>query len=181
MNYKTWIIVAVSLFVAGTIAGLFTPAGLGLTEVYLASFRELGEILSPFSLSTFVFIYGKNVMSLLLSFILGPFLCFVPVFALLVNGWLVGYVSSVVVREESIGYLLAGLAPHGILELPAVIIGQAAALSFGAAVILAVFRQDRRGQLMPSLKRNLGYLLIACGLLLPAAALETFVTPLLLL
>ncbi len=76
--------------------------------------------------------------------------------------------------------MLAGLLPHGIFELPALILGEAAALSFGAVVILALFKKERRNLIPPSLKRNLRYLMIALALLLPAAIIETYVTPLLL-
>jgi stage II sporulation protein M len=72
------------------------------------------------------------------------------------------------------------LLPHGIFELPALIIGEAAAFSFGTAAILALFKKERRNLLLPNLKQNLIYLLIAFALLLPAAIIETFVTPLLL-
>ncbi|MGE5271976.1 MAG: stage II sporulation protein M, partial [Thiohalocapsa sp.] len=39
------------------------------------------------------------------------------------------------VSEYSVGYLLAGLLPHGIIELPALFIGEAAALGFGSAAM----------------------------------------------
>jgi stage II sporulation protein M len=72
------------------------------------------------------------------------------------------------------------LLPHGVFEIPAIIIGEAAALSFGAMVIMALFSPKRRSQLLPNLKQNLKYLLLAFILLVPAAIIETFVTPLLL-
>jgi len=58
--------------------------------------------------------------------------------------------------------------------------GQAAALSFGSLAILALFKRERRSQLLPGLRRNLRYLMIACALLLPAAIIETYITPLLI-
>jgi stage II sporulation protein M len=82
-----------------------------------------------------------------------------------------------VVREKSLSFLLAGLLPHGIFEIPALIIGEAAALSFGVAMIVALFTRDRGNRLLPRFKANLKYLLIALALLVPAAIIETFVTP----
>ena len=58
--------------------------------------------------------------------------------------------------------------------------GEAVALSFGAGVILAVFNKDKRSELLPGLKTNLKYLAVVVGLLLVAAIMETFVTPLFL-
>jgi stage II sporulation protein M len=85
-----------------------------------------------------------------------------------------------VIEQESVGLLLAGLLPHGIFELPALIIGEAAALSFGSMAIIALISKKRRDQLSPNLKRNLKYLALAFALLLPAAIIETYITPLLL-
>ena len=117
---------------------------------------------------------------MLISFILSPFFWLVPVIALIFNGGLLGLVSDLVIQEKSLGYLLAGLLPHGIFEVPALIIGEAAALSFGTAVIVAVFKKERRKLLLPNLKQNLKYLAIAIIFFLPAAIIETYITPLLL-
>jgi stage II sporulation protein M len=75
---------------------------------------------------------------------------------------------------------LAGILPHGIFEIPALILGQAAALSFGAMAITAIFSKEKRERLLPNLRKNLKYLAIALSLLIPAAVIETYITPLLL-
>ena len=121
-----------------------------------------------------------NASVLLLSFVLSPIFCLVPVLALAVNGWLLAFVSAKVVQERSLGFVLAGLLPHGVFEIPAFILGEAAAFSFGAMAILALFKKGGGKLLLPGLKQNLKYLLIAFAVLLPAAIIETFVTPLLL-
>ena len=84
-----------------------------------------------------------------------------------------------VVQEKSLTYLLAGVLPHGIFELPALIIAEAAAFSFGTAVMLALFKKDGKKLLLPNLRQNARYLAIAILLLLPAALIETYLTPLL--
>ena len=185
MSYKRWIFIAVFLFVVGLALGLTVglslPGGIpGLLAENLAALEQIGAILGPFQLSTAVFIFLKNASALLLSFIFSPLLCLLPILTLTVNGWLLGFISTIVVEEESLGFILAAILPHGILELPAVIIGEAAALSFGVMAMLAVFNRGKREQLLPSLKRNLRYLVIALALLLPAAVIETFITPLLI-
>ncbi|GAI98594.1 unnamed protein product, partial [marine sediment metagenome] len=84
------------------------------------------------------------------------------------------FISAAVIQEESLGFVLAGLLPHGIFELPAFILGEAAALSFGAMAILALFKKERRNLLLPSLKQNLRYLMVALVLLVPAAIIEIY-------
>ncbi len=90
------------------------------------------------------------------------------------------FLSAAVVKEKSIGFLLAGLLPHGIFELPALFLGEAAALSFGAAAVSGLFRADRRPPLLPRLRQSLRYFGLALALLVPAAIVETYVTPLLI-
>jgi len=181
MNYKRWIFVAVGLFAIGMAVGLAIPTSIAnLFAEDLAALEELGIIFGPFQITTAIFIFFKNVSALLISFIFSPILCLTPIIALLVNGLVLSFVSTLVVQEESLGLLLAALLPHGIFELPALIMGEAAALSFGAMAIVALISKKKRNQLLPNLKQNLRYLVIAFVLLLPAAIIETYISPLFL-
>ena len=179
MSYKKWVIIAILLFSAGLLLGLATPGSL-LTED-TAAFNELAELLAPLPQSAlFGVILINNVFALLISFALSPLFCLVPILALTINGWLLAVVATEVIHGESIGFLLAGVLPHGVFEIPALILGQAAALSFGAMVAVTLFKKERRNLLLPSFKQNIRYLMAALVLLVPAAIIETYVTPLLL-
>jgi len=181
MNYRWWIFVARLLFGLGIVFGLAAPAGIAsLISEDLAALEELSGILAPFKVSTVIIIFIKNALALLLSFALSPIFCLVPILTLSVNGWLLAFVSSMAIQETSLGFVLAALLPHGIIELPALFIGEAAALSFGAMALVALFKKERRNLLFPSLRQNLKYLVIALALLLPAAIIETYITPLLI-
>ncbi|MFC2051500.1 stage II sporulation protein M [Chloroflexota bacterium] len=182
MSYKWWLFVAVLLFSTGLLLGLVTPASIAdLAAEDITALEKLADLLTTLPKSSLlVIIFLKNVSAILISFVLSPIFYLAPVMALTFNGWLVGFLSAAVVQEKSLGYLLTGLLPHGIFELPAFIMGEAVALSFGTTVILALFKQERRKLLLPSLKLNLRYLTIAFILLLPAAIIETYVTPLFL-
>jgi stage II sporulation protein M len=183
MHYKLWVLIAIGLFVIGMGAGLIISASPGinasiLSEV-LAALEELGIDLEPFQIDTAVFILFKNALALLFSFIFSPILCLIPIIALTFNGMVVSIISAIVAQEESLGFVLAGLLPHGIFEIPALIIGEAAALYFGASVIMVLFSSEK-SIFMPRFKQSLKYLLLALVLLVPAAVIETFVTPLFL-
>ena len=183
MNYKRWILITIFLFGISLFFGsLATPASTSDTlSRDIAAFKEFARILASFPPAiTALIIFIKNTSILVMSFLLSPILCLVPILALTLNGWVIASISQIIIQEKSLGFLLAGLLPHGIFEIPALILGEAAALAFGATVILALFKKDRRNQLLPSLKQNLRYLTIAVTLFLPAAIVETFVTPLLL-
>lgn len=153
----------------------------GLLGENLAALEEIADFLAPLPPSeVFVIIFLKNVSALLVSFLFSPLFCLVPVTALVINGWLLGLVSIMIVEQESLGYLLAGLLPHGIFELPAFFLGEAVALSFGVTVMLALFKKERGQIIRSSLRRNFKYLFVAILLLLPAAIIEAYITPLLL-
>jgi stage II sporulation protein M len=180
MNYKWWILVALLIFGIGIALGLATPTtGTGPISEEIAALEKLSSMVAPFKVSTVIFIFMKNVLALLLSFALSPILCLMPVLTLSVNGWILALVSSAIIEEKSLGFLLAGVLPHGIIEIPALFIGEAAALSFGVAVMVALFKKEKRSLLSSSLKQNSRYLFIALALLLPAAIIETYITPLL--
>jgi stage II sporulation protein M len=183
VNYKRWIFIAILLFGIGLIFGLAAPTSIAsfVSEDISAALKEISDIVVPFSVLTVIFIFVKNASALLLSFAFSPIFCLLPILSLILNGWVIAFVSNVVIQEESLSFLLAGLLPHGIFEIPAFIIGEAAALSFGAMVIMALFKRRDGSLLLPRLKQNVRYLMIALALLLPAAIIETYVTPLFLI
>ena len=185
MRYRSWIFIASGIFVIGLGAGLIIsaimPADIvGFISQELSSLEELSATFGPFQLKTAVFIFFRNASVLLLSFLLSPLLCLIPVMALGFNGLFISFISVIVTRQESLGFLLAGILPHGIFEIPALIMGEAAALSTGVMIIAAAFSKEKRGLLPAKLKQNFKYLVLAFILLVPAAIIETYVTPLLL-
>jgi stage II sporulation protein M len=180
MKYKWWILVAIGLFVIGIVVGLATPPTItSLVSKEITALKDFSGILAPFKVTTVILIFIKNAVALLFSFALSPLFCLVPILTLTANGWLLALVSNILVEEKSLGFVLAGLLPHGIIELPALFMGEAAALSFGTMVMVALFKKEKRNLLSSNLKQNLRYLWIALALLLPAAIIETYITPLL--
>ena len=179
---KKWIFIAIFLFGIGLALGFAAPASVSglISEDIAALEKQLASILALPRFLIAIFIFFKNVSVLLLSFILSPIFCLVPIVALIANGWALSFVSAIVAQERSLGFVLVGLLPHGVFELPALILGEAAALSFGTIVILALFRREGKNLLLPRLRQNIKYLLIAFALLLPAAIIETYITPSLL-
>jgi stage II sporulation protein M len=181
MNFKRWLVVAVLLFSLGIVFGLFSPTGGSPMDEELAAFEELISMLAALPPGLLaILILLKNCTALLISFALSPLLCLSPFLTLTINGWLIGVITTEVVKNTSLGYLLAGLLPHGIFEIPALMIGEAAALSFGTSVLLGLLRKNSFAQVSSSFKKNLKYLMLAMLLMVPAALIETFITPLLL-
>jgi len=182
MRFRWWLVTASGIFITGLLLGWLLPpdAGGGVVAEQMEALAEAVQELQPFTVSAAAFILANNIFALLLSFMMSPLLCLVPVAALLLNGGLLSMVAVMVARETSISTVIIALLPHGMLELPSFIIGEAAALSFGAMVLASLFSSEARKQLLPTAVRDLKYLALACALLLPAAFIETFITPLFL-
>ncbi len=179
-SYRKWLLVAALVFLAGMALGIFPPAALqALLIGQISDLQNVASLFPPYEFSTFIFILSKNVISLLVSFILSPLLDILPLISLFTNGWVLGFVGAVASGQRGILFVLLGILPHGIFELTAFFIGEAAALSFGAAVIQSIFNRQKRAELPDNLKTNLARLGVAMALLIPAALIETYVTPLL--
>ncbi len=106
MNYKKWVFIAIFLFGIGLVFGLATPTSVinPLSED-VAALQELSNTLVPFKFLTVILILAKNVSVLLLSFVLSPIFCLMPILALTINGWMIAFVSTAVIQEESFSYL----------------------------------------------------------------------------
>ena len=185
MRFRFWVCIASGLFVAGVALGLVAEAFMPESVVstlsgQMAALEQLSQQLQPFTATTALFIFLKNLSVVVLGFLFSPLLGLFPALTLLFNGTLLSFVAVIVARQTSAWMVLAAVLPHGIFEIPAIIIGQAAALSIGFELIMAIFKPARRAKLEPEMKRSLRYLVIAGILLVPAAVIETFVTPLLL-
>lgn len=179
MTYRWWLLVAAFLFIAGLLWGLTLPVeGENALTGETAALGELAEVIVSLPPAVmFLVIFLKNISVVVISVLLGPVLLLFPVFALIINGGIIGQASIFVVAEKSAAFLLAGILPHGIIELPALIMGEAVALSFGSAMILGIFSREKKKLILPNIRSNVKYLLISLSLLLVAAIIETFITP----
>jgi stage II sporulation protein M len=185
MRFRFWVIIAAGLFIIGILAGIEVrntmPADIaGIFSGQEDALGNIADSLGTSRVAILIFIYFKNALAVIISFLFSPFFCLIPVIALLFNSAFISYISIEVIKEKSLGFLLAGVLPHGIFEIPALLIGEAASLSFGVAAIIALFSRARGEKLRNSFKENFKYLLISLALLGPAAIMETFVTPLFL-
>jgi len=116
LSYKRWVFIAIFLFGIGLVFGLATPfSSVNLMSEEIAALEELVAFLSslpPAHLALLIFI--KNVSALLITFVFSPIFILAPILALVVNGWLISFVSALVIEDKSLGFVLAGLLPHGI-------------------------------------------------------------------
>ena len=166
-NYP-FILLSVFAFILSSIHGYF----LGID--YLRPFRDLivrpGRInpimyQSPFSLALEIFFNNWKIG--LISTVSGVGTPILPALIAYVNGWLLGLVSSKLTLYE----LLVAIGPHGVIELPSLIIALAAGFKLGFYYLF------RRKLFPEELKRCIKVGIGLAPLFLLAAVIEATVTP----
>jgi len=156
-------------FLAGVAAGVAFPSE-ALLELLMASLGGLAERAgSPLELA--LIIYVNNLVTGLIIMVLSVLV--VPGLLLIAfNGYVLGMVAWYVVEREGLGLaaFLAGILPHGIVELPAIFLASSAGI-----YCLMTCRSPAAAARV--LGGAAAFLAVA---LLIAAFIEAFVTPVVL-
>ena len=177
-----YLAVATILFLAGmifgAIAGSSVDASSGSNSL-IDQLEPLFQFYKPFQPFTVVFLFFKNLLTAGMAFILSPAII-VPAAILLLNGYLLGMVGTIVTNEVSLWAAIAALAPHGIFEMPALVIAAAAGFRFGIAVLKKVVSKIKKSEFSVSndFEKSLRLFVLSAILLFAAAIMETYVTPL---
>jgi stage II sporulation protein M len=196
-------IAAVAIFFLGIILGgytiLFDSVGKAMLEQIEGIVEHIHERDSTAYMALYIF--QNNVRAMLIMLLIGVLLFFVPMIMLFVNAVLLGYVLKLVAASEqsATAMLIYGIMPHGILELPAVIIAAGTGTFLGVRIIAGLYhlimadtskqhdqpvRTYWGQELAPVVKqriRSVALLAISLVLVLFVAAyIEAYITPLLI-
>ena len=150
-----------------------------VVEYFAAVMAESGAVSAAGTISA-VDLLWNNWMAILLCVVYGfvPFL-FLPILVLCSNAYLMGVVGAYYrIHSFPMPVFFAGILPHGIFELSALVLAAAMGLSLCSAVIKKLFRAPGAPpikELVSDVLRTL--LLIALPLLVCAALVEAYVTP----
>jgi stage II sporulation protein M len=145
---------------------------------FLTTFKDsFGWILNLSPLERMFEIFMNNARNSLLALVLGVLFGIVPLLVITVNGLIIGMVSEIFAGQKGIPFLLAAILPHGIIELPMILISAAIGLRLGHVMYLYI--KGKGTNLKHEFKNAiLFYFTRIAPLLLVAAIIETFVTPL---
>ena len=124
------------------------------------------EGMNNFQLVKFIFL--NNFQSSFFSMIFGIFFGIFPVFAVISNGFLLGFVSNLSMQKEGI-LSLWRIFPHGIFELPAMFISFALGIRIGFSFLDKKKFGDFKENIYSSLRI---FILIVMPLLILAAIIE---------
>lgn len=162
------------LFAITTVFGYFV--GSSFPEIF-ASLFDFGGLPEDDSTGLMIYIFFNNVrvcfMLMFFGFIFGIF----PFFIIAVNGFTVGIVAEYTIKNESLLFLVIGLLPHGIIEIPVILLGAGVGLLSGMQASRALignlsfesFKQSFIGMTWI-------FFLVVIPVLFIAAIIEVFVT-----
>ena len=166
---KDFIYFIIFLFFLIALMGFFIIPSEALTERILEFMRELLALtkgLSAIGLVKFIFL--NNLKSSFIGMASGIIFGIIPMFTLIANAYLLGFVSSMAVESNSF-LSLWRLLPHGIFELPALFISLALGLKLGSFI----FQKDKIDSLKKFVLESLRvFVLIVVPLLIIAAIIE---------
>ncbi|MDQ0872670.1 stage II sporulation protein M [Paenibacillus sp. V4I3] len=131
----------------------------------------------------FIFIFLNNAIKSVVIIFLGLLLGILPLFMLIANGMILGYVLSLQTHESTLSIVLKGILPHGIIEIPVILIACAYGLKLGLLVwksVAQLFVPDKdktaRTELVKILHLTKPLIVSIVVLLLVAAIIESTLT-----
>ncbi len=170
--------ISLLLFLLSTIAGY---AYYTIEPSYaldsLSGLEELAEMLQGLSaFEIMLLIFVNNSVKMFFSILLGVALGIVPFGFLVLNGFILGVFAHYMAVENGTLFVIAGLTPHGIIEIPMLIISSAIGMKIGYVALNTIRSQpsDLKVEIIRGIKFYLHWLF---PLILLAAIIETFITP----
>jgi stage II sporulation protein M len=115
-------------FTIGILGFIFPIFFIEEIKIFIQELIQLTSGMNSFELTAYI-IYN-NIKSALLAIIFGIFFGVIPIAIIVMNGYILGFISSKAAAMEGI-LILWKLLPHGIFEIPAVLLSTAIGLKLG--------------------------------------------------
>ncbi len=179
-SIRPYIFLSVWLFLAsaalGFIVSLKKP---DLAASYVGDVAEkLQWILDLSPPAMMMAIFLNNLFASAVALLLGVGFGIVPAIVVVINGLVVGLVVHQAMLAGGLGFVIVAILPHGVIELPTVLVCIGVGFRLGHLMINALL--GRGGDLEGELRTALRLLRWVVILLFVAAAIETFITPVLI-
>jgi stage II sporulation protein M len=186
-SMKHYFIASTLVFIAGMVMGsLYSEQFRAFIDAQMEALKQIAGAVDGKEhpqWSLFWLIFWNNASKSLLIIALGIFFGVFPLFFLMANGILLGYVSTVAAEKSSWLFVVKTIVPHGILEIPAIIFASAFGLRLGLMVLKFLFSMispTRSSKMREELRLFMRSLVPVCVLLvcvlLIAAVIESTLT-----
>jgi len=167
---KIYFLIISLIFLVSLIIGFFFPVF--LVDVIEKFLKELvGKTTGMNFFQLLIFIFQNNLLTAFVGLLFGIFLGLFPLLLSSLNGYVLGFVFERTVKVGGYGVLWR-IFPHGIFELPALIISLGLGLRLGMSIFSR--KKDIKKELLYNLESSLRvFLFIVLPLLLIAAIIES--------
>jgi stage II sporulation protein M len=173
------VFIGLSVFIFGltTVMGYYAAAvDPELASNWTKELEMLRWILDQPPILIMIIIFLKNLLASAMAMLLGLGLGLIPLMVVTSNGFLLGIVGYAAVQKAGFLFLAAGILPHGIIELPVVLVS--IAIGFRLGYLLAMTLSKEKVDLSGETRMAIHFLWRwVTPLLFLAAAIETFITP----
>ncbi len=173
------VFIGLSVFIFGltTVMGYYAAAvDPELASNWMKELEMLKWILDQPPILIMMIIFLKNLLASAMAMLLGLGLGLIPLMVVTSNGFLLGIVGYAAVQKAGFLFLAAGILPHGIIELPVVLVS--IAIGFRLGYLLALTLAKEKVDLSGETRMAIHFLWRwVAPLLFLAAAIETFITP----
>jgi len=166
---KNYILFAIVIFLYTMLAALILPIPGAIDEQIKVILKELVE--KTRGLGTFemiVFLFKNNIYASFIGLFLGIILGIVPFITAVSNGYILGYVLKIVIADSGLSTLWR-ILPHGIFELPALVISLGLGLKLGTVIFSKNILKEFSKRLIISIK---AFFILIAPLLIIAAVIE---------
>lgn len=176
LNYlkesKNYFLIIIILFIISSLIGYLFP--IFFREQIFRFLIELTEQTQDYNfIQMFFFILQNNIKSSFMVLIFGPLAGVFPIFSTIANGYLIGFVGNLSTQIAGPISLLR-LLPHGIFELPAIIISLSLGLKLGIQLLTIKSGKRKKEKFLHNLNNSLWiFIYIVLPLLLIAGLIET--------
>jgi len=176
-SIRSYILLSVLLFAGSAILG-FVAASRDpqLVAIYMEEIgNKLGWILGLSPLMMMGFIFLNNLFASTIAMLLGIGFGIVPALAAVLNGMVLGVIGYHAIETIGVMYLVAAILPHGIIELPTILICIGVGFRLGHLLLLTLL--GRAVDLGGEVRFALCLLRWVVLFLFLAAVIETLITP----
>lgn len=139
---KHYFIASALVFIIGIMLGAgYSDQFQGFIEGQLKGMQQLAESINGKpnqQWSLFWLIFWNNTIKSVAIIALGAVFGVLPLFFLLANGLILGYLGAVTANKESLWFFIKGILPHGVIEIPAIIFACAFGLRLGMLMLKMV-------------------------------------------
>ncbi len=178
-SLRKYLITVAAIFILSLMTGLLVSIkNPEFSENYLEMFKQsFGWIKTLPPLAVMLLIFLNNAFKSLLALVLGLGLGIIPFLFVAGNGIIIGILGDTISRQHGTVFVVAALLPHGIIEIPMILISAGIGLRLGHVMYFSLIgmKAEIKQEMMQGARF---YARIIVPMLFVAAMVETFVTPL---